>query len=400
MIKFRCDCGKKLGVREELSGKRVRCTGCGEPVLVPSIATPPPLPPEAIKKSQDTDYDADIVDEDPAATKEIPSIPVPGARLVLMSDHGDGQTFALGATAVLGRQPTNEVPLDDEQSSREHARIEFDKAKDRHVVSDLGSRNGTFVNDEPVTSPRVLNSGDLIRVGFTNLRYEGGPSVAAAAVADPDGTVPMLPLPPPCNPLVDTAKIGPSQVPPARPPRVWGSRFKKRFAPSFWRSGSRRPPPGAESAPMSPRRGGSPGLRAGLWTFTGLCCLVIASALMQQSPSGSSRSGSAQGSGSSGSRRRTLHATITLQHFDDCDILLITPRDLFPWGQATVTLNEEYSCTVLGVPSIYPPPNVGRMALNSFENDRGQTFGHWNTRGIDSIRIVTPEGEWIGGLSR
>ena len=36
MIECKCKCGKRLKVRDELAGKRVRCPGCGQPVAVPA----------------------------------------------------------------------------------------------------------------------------------------------------------------------------------------------------------------------------------------------------------------------------------------------------------------------------------------------------------------------------
>ncbi len=45
MIKFHCPCGKKLGVKGELAGRKVKCPGCGSPLRVPdqSPESPPPL---------------------------------------------------------------------------------------------------------------------------------------------------------------------------------------------------------------------------------------------------------------------------------------------------------------------------------------------------------------------
>jgi pSer/pThr/pTyr-binding forkhead associated (FHA) protein len=40
----------------------------------------------------------------------------------------------------------------------------------RLVVEDLGSTNGTFVNEHRIVSPTVLQAGDSVRVGNTELR--------------------------------------------------------------------------------------------------------------------------------------------------------------------------------------------------------------------------------------
>ena len=83
-----------------------------------------------------------------------------------------GTERELDSSAVtLGRSPENDLVLDsDEFASVQHARIE--PRRDGVWVEDLESTNGTFVNGVKLTRPRKLTSGDVIRVGETNLRYE------------------------------------------------------------------------------------------------------------------------------------------------------------------------------------------------------------------------------------
>jgi hypothetical protein len=83
-----------------------------------------------------------------------------------------GTERELDSTAVtLGRAPENDLVLDsDEFASVQHARIE--PRRDGVWVEDLDSTNGTFVNGVKLTRPRKLASGDVIRVGETDLRYE------------------------------------------------------------------------------------------------------------------------------------------------------------------------------------------------------------------------------------
>ena len=40
-------------------------------------------------------------------------------------------------------------------------------------VEDEGSTNGTFVNGAPVSSPRLLQRGDIVRIGHTELEVDG-----------------------------------------------------------------------------------------------------------------------------------------------------------------------------------------------------------------------------------
>lgn len=64
--------------------------------------------------------------------------------------------------AVIGRDATCEIPLDDPSASRRHAR--FSATPHGYVVEDMGSKNGTTVNDVPCTS-RLLKVGDRVQVG-------------------------------------------------------------------------------------------------------------------------------------------------------------------------------------------------------------------------------------------
>ncbi len=107
--------------------------------------------------------------------------------LVQEAGDGAGSRFRLGKKVVLGRQPENEVPIEDDQASRQHARIEFIPLAHQHVLMDMNSRNGTCVNGEPVTEPVALADGDRIQIGETVLLYRAGAVVAVAGVS-PDET--------------------------------------------------------------------------------------------------------------------------------------------------------------------------------------------------------------------
>jgi Nif-specific regulatory protein len=95
------------------------------------------------------------------------------AKLIVIDGPDRGTEYPLpeesGASSTLGRDPRNKVPLNDASVSREHLRIEF-TGRDFRIV-DLGSKNRTFLNGEPVREG-LLRSGDLIGVGDTELRFE------------------------------------------------------------------------------------------------------------------------------------------------------------------------------------------------------------------------------------
>ena len=81
----------------------------------------------------------------------------------------NGRTFWLAARCAIGRQPDNDLVLDLPALSRRHALIVAEGAG--YTLSDLRSRNGTFVNRAAVTRPVVLRDGDEICVGDALLRF-------------------------------------------------------------------------------------------------------------------------------------------------------------------------------------------------------------------------------------
>ena len=96
-------------------------------------------------------------------------------RLVVVSsptlEQGDERTIDSKALTV-GRGPQNDVTLDgDDYASANHARIE--PRGDGVWLEDIGSTNGTYLNGIKLTRARKLTPGDVVRVGETELRYEG-----------------------------------------------------------------------------------------------------------------------------------------------------------------------------------------------------------------------------------
>jgi hypothetical protein len=80
-----------------------------------------------------------------------------------------GKTFPLGASTIIGRSMEHcEIALNDSFLSQQHARIEL--RGDGWALEDLGSTNGTFVNDIEVRDAAMVEEGDIIRVGRVELR--------------------------------------------------------------------------------------------------------------------------------------------------------------------------------------------------------------------------------------
>jgi pSer/pThr/pTyr-binding forkhead associated (FHA) protein len=77
-----------------------------------------------------------------------------------------GEVTRISNEVTLGRSPTCSVSLDDDAFvSSVHARIFV--LDGEAYLEDLNSKNGTYLNEEPVTAPTQLERGDLVRVGDT-----------------------------------------------------------------------------------------------------------------------------------------------------------------------------------------------------------------------------------------
>ena len=74
-----------------------------------------------------------------------------------------------GRTVTIGRSPTNQIVIKEDQASRQHAEI-FQSAG-KWTVRDLKSRNGTSVGEERVTGDRILKPGDVIWIAGTQLAF-------------------------------------------------------------------------------------------------------------------------------------------------------------------------------------------------------------------------------------
>jgi uncharacterized protein YegL len=80
------------------------------------------------------------------------------------------QTIPLTADLIrVGRAPQNELVLDAKNISRFHCQIK--REGERMVLEDLGSTNGTYVNEERITEPHLLSVGDVVRVGNEHLIF-------------------------------------------------------------------------------------------------------------------------------------------------------------------------------------------------------------------------------------
>jgi len=95
-----------------------------------------------------------------------------GARLVLIDPSEtllkSGTGFPLESSTLVGRRSGCTVVLDDPSVSAEHAELE--RTGDGWLLHDLGSTNGTFVNDEEVAGTHGIADGDIVQFGRVTMR--------------------------------------------------------------------------------------------------------------------------------------------------------------------------------------------------------------------------------------
>lgn len=105
-------------------------------------------------------------------------------ELFVESGPMSGRAFSFEGRAVIGRGDTADVRIDDVTISRRHAEVRPDG--ERWEVADLGSANGTQLNEDRLNAPVWLSDGDRITLGQVTLRF--ALAVQRAAAAEPAQT--------------------------------------------------------------------------------------------------------------------------------------------------------------------------------------------------------------------
>jgi len=98
--------------------------------------------------------------------------PTSRKRACLIQYNGDalGRRYFFDTSEVtLGRSPSNGIVILDVSVSREHAKCYA--ARDTVEIEDLGSRNGTFINDHRIEARTGLRDGDIVRLGSILFKF-------------------------------------------------------------------------------------------------------------------------------------------------------------------------------------------------------------------------------------
>jgi anti-anti-sigma factor len=114
--------------------------------------------------------------------------------ILVMADGTERSIQSSGA--IIGRRADTDVIIDDPSVSRRHAQVI--RRGDAWYVSDIGSRNGTTLNGQPVTREVRLSDGDVLQVGEACLTVRlgspesghgrSGPSVGIPTARQHDGS--------------------------------------------------------------------------------------------------------------------------------------------------------------------------------------------------------------------
>jgi hypothetical protein len=93
-------------------------------------------------------------------------------RLVVVAamGHEPGTAFEIHDEAIMGRAPTSDVQIEDAFASSAHARV-FPRGQSMYI-EDLGSTNGTYLNERQLEAVEELRPDDTIRIGETEYRYQ------------------------------------------------------------------------------------------------------------------------------------------------------------------------------------------------------------------------------------
>ena len=144
-----------------------------------------------------------------------------GLLLEIVEGPGTGDRLPLDGAVELGRDPSLPHALGDAKVSRHHARVIATGSS--ASVEDIGSTNGTFLNDSPLEIATAIKPNDQIRVGFTvlELRQASDPTPVVQAapqlpqvgadVLAPVASKDLVDVPPPPTPDYGAVRVKDSE---------------------------------------------------------------------------------------------------------------------------------------------------------------------------------------------
>lgn len=138
--------------------------------LVNEAGAPPTTPSQATSLTPTIGLNLNVAPPPPPAPIMLPGSSKPTRAATLPGEYftylvmRNGQRYLLeGEEAIVGRGQANDIVIDSNSISRQHARLQ--RTPSGVYVSDLGSTNKTFVNGEMAAGPVLLRDGDVVRFG-------------------------------------------------------------------------------------------------------------------------------------------------------------------------------------------------------------------------------------------
>jgi pSer/pThr/pTyr-binding forkhead associated (FHA) protein len=109
-------------------------------------------------------------------------------QLIMTTASGETRLISLGPNDnTIGRGPQNRIVVDSPQASRVHAVVTVEPAF--VTITDLGSRNGTFVNGDRIETQMLVHD-DTIRLGECEVRFVAGDQEFSKVEAERVSTIP------------------------------------------------------------------------------------------------------------------------------------------------------------------------------------------------------------------
>jgi len=110
-------------------------------------------------------------------------------KIIILNGVGQGLEYRIKDEAILGRQTSNSIPIQDSKASRQHTRIFLKNGL--YYIEDLKSRNGTLVNNQLITNIQLFD-GDEIQIGETKLVFQS--KVQKRSDLSLEETMPLTPI--------------------------------------------------------------------------------------------------------------------------------------------------------------------------------------------------------------
>ena len=155
-----------LGVIGWVITKRQHQAAAPGVTLPPGSVPPPSKPPRSKppKSKQPTSRPAEV-----AVMPVAPPVG-PGPKLYIMSGPRTGEQLMLKHGFTIGKAPHSNLQIDDGFTSTNHAQTGMDHSGNCRLY-DMQSTNGTFVNGVRVTGEHILEHGNTVKIGSTELRF-------------------------------------------------------------------------------------------------------------------------------------------------------------------------------------------------------------------------------------